>query len=145
MKAASPQIPRPLSPLRPHPHHGNTPTSSFLHASHLYIFLIPPCSLRWPQSRPRCWPRSLSTSYTKGIGSTGRWRAGWWVGQDGGLARTADPLQWASALPDLHVTSINWALSRAHDIYQIWCKLTKGSFCALEHRKTDRQADGIIA
>lgn len=38
----------------------------------------------------------------------------------------ADAFQFGSALPDLHVTSRNWTLLRAHDIYQIRFKVTKG-------------------
>lgn len=45
-----------------------------------------------------------------------------------------------SALPDLNITSRNWTLLRAHDIYQIWFQWAKGFKCirAQKHRLMGR-------
>lgn len=101
------------------------------------LFPILSCTLQWPHSNLHCWPHSLNTSWAKGTGIHSLQGTMVWVSRMLILPVWICPL-WS------HVTWRNWMLLRAHDIYQIWFKLTKG-FKGIRAQKHRLMAEGVIA
>lgn len=120
----------------PSPH--STPSQLFLPLLLTpMLFPILSCTLQWPHSNLHCWPHSLNTSWAKGTGIPSLQGRMVWV------SRMLILPVWICP-PWSHVTLRNWMLLRAHDIYLIWFKLTKGfkGIRAQEHRL---MAEGVIA
>lgn len=127
--------PIPLLPTLLHPHYGDTHSSSFLCSSLLCIShpSMHPAMATQQSSLLVTFPKHQLSKRHRNPPT-----AGWC-----GLAEWLILPVWICP-PWSHVTLRNWTLLRAHDIDQIWFKLTKG-FKGIRAQKHRLMAEGVIA